>query len=44
MWDRFGAHEMTAGPLAADIYERHLKMVEEAEALGYGSYFIKGPL
>jgi len=40
MWDRFGAHEMTAGPLAADIYERHLKMVEEAEALGYGSYFI----
>jgi alkanesulfonate monooxygenase SsuD/methylene tetrahydromethanopterin reductase-like flavin-dependent oxidoreductase (luciferase family) len=40
MWDRFGAHEMMAGPLAADIYERHLKMVEEAETLGYGSYFI----
>ena len=39
-WDTFGAHEMAASPVAADIYEQHIEEAQLAERLGYHSYFI----
>ena len=40
LWDSFGVHEMSRSPVAADIYEQHIREVQQAEALGYRSYFI----
>lgn len=40
IWDGFGAHEMATSPVAAEVYERHIRDAQLAEALGYGSYYI----
>jgi alkanesulfonate monooxygenase SsuD/methylene tetrahydromethanopterin reductase-like flavin-dependent oxidoreductase (luciferase family) len=40
MWDGFGVHEMATSPVAADVYERHIREAQRAEELGYGSYYI----
>jgi len=39
IWDAFGAREMASAPVAADVYEQHIREAQLAEALGYGSYF-----
>jgi alkanesulfonate monooxygenase SsuD/methylene tetrahydromethanopterin reductase-like flavin-dependent oxidoreductase (luciferase family) len=39
IWDGFGAHEMATSPVAADVYEKHIKEAQLAEELGYGSYY-----
>ena len=40
LWDSFGVNEMARSPVAADIYEDHIRQVQVAEQLGYNSYFI----
>ena len=39
VWDGFGAYEMATSPVAADVYDQHIREAQLAEALGYGSYF-----
>jgi len=40
IWDSFQAFEMAKSSVAADVYDQHIKEVQIAEELGYGSYFI----
>ena len=40
LWDSFGVNEMARSPVAADIYEQHIRQVQVAEQLGYNSYCI----
>ncbi|SVB60924.1 uncharacterized protein METZ01_LOCUS213778 [marine metagenome] len=40
LWDSFGVNEMARSPVAADIYEQHIRQVQVAEQLGYNPYFI----
>jgi alkanesulfonate monooxygenase SsuD/methylene tetrahydromethanopterin reductase-like flavin-dependent oxidoreductase (luciferase family) len=39
IWDGFGAYEMATSPVAAEVYEKHIKEAQLAEALGYESYY-----
>jgi len=39
MWDAVGAHEMATAPVAADVYEEHIREAQLAEELGYESYY-----
>ena len=39
-YDNFAAYEMKGSAVAADVYEQHIKEVQEAEELGYKYYFI----
>jgi alkanesulfonate monooxygenase SsuD/methylene tetrahydromethanopterin reductase-like flavin-dependent oxidoreductase (luciferase family) len=39
-YDNFAVYEMATAPVAADVYERHIREVEMAEDLGYKYYFI----
>lgn len=39
VWDGFAAHEMALSPVAADVYEQHLREAQLAEELGYQYYF-----
>lgn len=38
-YDNFAGYEMAAAPVAADVYEHHIREVQRAEALGYQYYF-----
>jgi alkanesulfonate monooxygenase SsuD/methylene tetrahydromethanopterin reductase-like flavin-dependent oxidoreductase (luciferase family) len=40
IWDGFGAHEMATSPVAADVYEKHIREAQLAEQLGYQSYYV----
>ncbi len=40
IWDGFGAYEMATLPVAADVYEKHIREAQLAEQLGYQSYYI----
>ena len=40
VWDGFQGHEMAGSPVAADVYEQHIKEAQLAEELGYDSYYI----
>jgi alkanesulfonate monooxygenase SsuD/methylene tetrahydromethanopterin reductase-like flavin-dependent oxidoreductase (luciferase family) len=39
-YDNFAVYEMATAPVAADVYERHIREVQMAEDLGYKYYFI----
>jgi alkanesulfonate monooxygenase SsuD/methylene tetrahydromethanopterin reductase-like flavin-dependent oxidoreductase (luciferase family) len=39
LWDGFGAHEMAALPMAADVYAQQIREAQLAEELGYESYY-----
>ena len=39
-YDNFAVYEMAKAPVAADVYEQHLRDVQRAEDLGYAYYFI----
>lgn len=39
-YDNFASYEMATAPVAADVYEHHLREVQRAEELGYAYYFI----
>jgi alkanesulfonate monooxygenase SsuD/methylene tetrahydromethanopterin reductase-like flavin-dependent oxidoreductase (luciferase family) len=39
-YDNFAIYEMAKSPVAADVYEQHLREVQMAEDLGYEYYFI----
>lgn len=39
VWDGFPIYEMAVSPVAADVYQQHLKEAQLAEDLGYGSYY-----
>lgn len=39
-YDNFAVYEMATSPVAADVYEQHLREVQRAEELGYQYYFI----
>ena len=39
IWDAVGAHELATSPVAADVYEEHIREAQLAEELGYGSYY-----
>jgi len=38
--DAFGAYEVASFPVQADIYEQHIREVQQAEELGYRYDFI----
>ena len=40
IWDGFGLHEMSLSPVAADIYDQHLREAQMAEELEYRSYYV----
>ena len=40
VWDGFQGREMAVSPIAADVYEQHIKEAQLAEELGYDSYYI----
>ena len=39
IWDGFPVYEMAVSPVAADVYQQHLREAQLAEELGYGSYY-----
>ena len=39
-YDNFAVYEMQTSPVAADVYEQHIREVQLAEELGYSYYFI----
>ncbi len=39
-YDNFAAYEMKTSSAAADVYEQHIREVQQAEELGYKYYFI----
>lgn len=39
-YDNFASYEMATFPVAADVYEHHIRTVQRAEELGYEYYFI----
>jgi len=39
IWDSFQAFEMDSSPVAADVYDEHIREVQRGEEIGYGYYF-----
>ena len=39
IWDSFAVYEMAVSPVAADVYQQHLREAQLAEELGYKYYF-----
>ena len=39
LYDVFTQATMAASPLAADVYDEHIRAAQEAEQLGYKYYF-----
>ena len=39
IFDSFGPFEMEEFPTVVDVYEAHMREAQEAEQLGYRSYF-----
>lgn len=39
IWDSYRLDELDRAPRAADVYERHLRQVQQAEDLGFAQYF-----
>ena len=39
IWDGFQAYEMNSSPVAADIYDDHIREAQRGEELGYSYYF-----
>lgn len=39
-WDSLGGYELDQAPNAAEVYDRHIRLAQQLETLGYQSYWV----